>query len=116
MFVDNKNHKIAVTIDKIGFDEKIAKLEIALYSSVYEKHVRPNVFVPYPECMASDANPFLDIDLCIVCGEGHDKSKGQMLLCDKSISPYATCNRTTHIKCAGLKKIPKGEWFCTECE
>lgn len=115
MFVDNNNHKIAVTIDEIGFDAKIAKLEIELYSSVYAKNVRPNKFVPYPQCMASDANPFPDIDLCIVCGEGHDKSKGQMLLCDKSISLHATCNHATHVKCAGLNKIPKGYWFCPEC-
>lgn len=116
MFVDDQNHKIAVRLDERGYDDDIAQKEIALYSAIYEKNVRPNTYVPYPECMKPTANPYVDIDLCLVCGgEFGDKEHGPMLLCDKKISPLKTCNHTMHMRCAGLDKVPSGKWFCTDC-
>lgn len=32
-----------------------------------------------------------------------------MLLCDG-------CDAGCHLKCAGLRRVPKGDWFCGACE
>lgn len=116
VYVDNKNHKIAVRIDWLGYDADIAQKEIALYCAMYAKKVRPNVFVPYPQCMAVDANPFPDIDCCLVCGKRGSFQGDRLLLCDKRISDFALCNRTMHVKCAGLDKVPDSTWYCCKCD
>ena len=45
------------------------------------------------------------------CHEFEDGSRGlwAMILCD-------TCECGVHVKCAGLKKVPAGEWHCMDCE
>lgn len=115
VYVDNKNHKIAVRINEPGYDDEIAQKEIALYSAVYAKNVRPNAFVPYPQCMAFNANPFPDIDSCLSCGDRDNFPGDRLLMCDKKISPFARCNHTMHMQCAGLDKIPDEDWFCCNC-
>ena len=115
VYVDNKNHKIAVRINESGYDYEIAQKEIAFYSAVYARDVRPNAFVPYPQCMDFNANPFPDIDSCLSCGDRDNHKGDRLLLCDKKISSFARCNHTMHMMCAGLDEIPKGDWFCCKC-
>jgi len=37
-----------------------------------------------------------------------DEATNPMLICDG-------CDATCHLKCAGLKAVPVGDWFCVEC-
>ena len=42
-------------------------------------------------------------DSCHACGEG-----GKLICCD-------SCPSAWHLKCVGLKRVPKGVWCCAEC-
>jgi len=37
-----------------------------------------------------------------------------MLLCDFRTRD-GFCNKTMHVKCAGLTRVPDGAWFCRDC-
>ena len=55
------------------------------------------------------------IDQCIVClGSMDGPGPLEMLLCDFRTKD-GVCNKTTHVKCAGLTQIPDGPWFCKDC-
>ena len=44
-----------------------------------------------------------------VCGECHDADgPGALLMCE-------ACTAVAHVTCAGLRKVPKGDWFCRSC-
>ena len=43
-------------------------------------------------------------DYCLICFEG-----GNLICCD-------SCPRTVHAACLGLSKIPKGDFYCFDCE
>jgi hypothetical protein len=43
-------------------------------------------------------------DFCFKCGEG-----GDLLCCDG-------CPNAAHKQCIGMKKVPKGNWFCEVCQ
>lgn len=43
-------------------------------------------------------------DECYKCKDG-----GKLIMCEN-------CPRVAHLKCAGLVKIPKGEWLCEHCK
>jgi len=45
-------------------------------------------------------------DICDVCELG-----GLLLCCDGK-----QCPKAYHLKCADLKKEPKGEWRCPQCQ
>jgi origin recognition complex subunit 4 len=46
---------------------------------------------------------------CSICN-GLDSKKGnQIILCD-------SCDFALHLKCYGLSKVPKGDWYCKDCE
>jgi len=46
---------------------------------------------------------------CSICN-GLDSKKGnQIILCD-------SCDFAVHLKCYGLSKVPKGDWYCKDCE
>ncbi len=45
---------------------------------------------------------------CVSCNEVEIPEDNPMLLCDN-------CDAGCHVKCAGLKKVPKGSWFCKNC-
>ncbi|KAK7401612.1 hypothetical protein VNO78_13226 [Psophocarpus tetragonolobus] len=49
--------------------------------------------------IGKDGNYFV----CEVCNDG-----GKLLCCE-------ACPRTYHLKCIGLKSLPKGEWICSNC-
>jgi urease beta subunit len=44
-------------------------------------------------------------DPCEACGKPGDKTT---LICD-------SCDGEYHLKCAALKEVPKGDWFCSHC-
>eukprot|EP00039_Didymoeca_costata_P015572 m.267887 g.267887 ORF g.267887 m.267887 type:complete len:1345 (+) comp16251_c3_seq1:224-4258(+) len=56
----------------------------------------------------SDKNGFesenFDPDSCGICGE-----PGDLVCCDM-------CARSCHLECVGLRRIPRGDWFCSKCE
>lgn len=56
---------------------------------------------PEEEEDAADARP------CPVCGECDNEDV--LLLCDRCDAPY-------HTFCIGLERVPRGNWFCMECE
>jgi origin recognition complex subunit 4 len=46
---------------------------------------------------------------CAVC-KGLDSKKGnEMILCD-------SCDFAVHLNCYDLPKVPKGDWFCRDCQ
>ena len=47
---------------------------------------------------------FRHSDECFKCDDG-----GKLIMCEN-------CPRVAHLKCAGLKKVPEGEWLCGECK
>jgi len=47
---------------------------------------------------------------CELCGDTDD-SVEEILLCDKE-----GCDKGCHVTCAGLKKVPTGNWYCAECK
>lgn len=50
-----------------------------------------------------------DDEPCAVC-KGLDSEKGnKMILCN-------SCDFAVHLKCYDLPKIPKGDWFCRDCQ
>lgn len=44
-------------------------------------------------------------DPCAVCGVDDDNLA---IICDG-------CDRAHHVKCLGLKTVPKGKWYCVDC-
>ena len=42
-------------------------------------------------------------EICVVCGLG-----GDILCCE-------TCPNVAHTNCAGLAKVPEGDWYCRDC-
>jgi hypothetical protein len=44
-----------------------------------------------------------NLDFCYKCGEG-----GELICCDG-------CPNAVHKQCAGMKRVPKGTWFCEGC-
>lgn len=44
-------------------------------------------------------------DQCIICGQG-----GMLMQCDG-----AGCHHALHVKCIGLPRVPRGNWFCKVC-
>lgn len=64
------------------------------------------LYVPEP----INKTPDIDSDLLYcVCNE---KSYGDMICCDDSSCRIGWF----HFACVGLKKAPKGKWFCEECK
>jgi hypothetical protein len=56
------------------------------------------------------------LDQCLVCLGTMDADDGPlaMLLCDFRTRD-GFCNKTMHVKCAGLTRVPDGAWFCRDC-
>ncbi|CAG9465408.1 unnamed protein product [Pedinophyceae sp. YPF-701] len=48
-----------------------------------------------------------DDDVCFVCEASEDGD--ELLLCDG-------CENAAHLGCAGLKRVPRGEWYCQPCK
>ena len=44
---------------------------------------------------------------CVICGSADDGDV--LLLCDG-------CDKAYHKKCAGVRRVPKGDWFCSTCK
>jgi hypothetical protein len=60
-------------------------------------------------CAAATVDdPYLDVS-CELCGDPGDEAK--MILCD-------ACERGYHTYCLmpRLKRVPRGDWFCTRCK
>ena len=55
-------------------------------------------------------------DACLVCGSATTGNTEdlEMLLCDFKVG-QGLCNKTMHVKCAGLASVPDGFWFCVDC-
>ena len=45
---------------------------------------------------------------CLVCGGKTSVAPNMIILCDG-------CPCGAHVKCLGLKTVPKGDWFCKAC-
>ena len=55
------------------------------------------------------------LDQCLVCmGSLDGEGDMQMLLCDFR-KKDGTCDKTMHLKCAGLSRVPSGPLFCKDC-
>jgi origin recognition complex subunit 4 len=51
----------------------------------------------------------VDDEVCAVCS-GLDSKKGnEIIFCD-------SCDFAVHLKCYDLPKIPRGDWFCRDCQ
>lgn len=49
-------------------------------------------------------------DACFVCGKrDHKTAERNLLLCDG-------CPHVVHVNCAGLKRTPPGDFFCSDCK
>ena len=57
----------------------------------------------------------MDHCACLLCGLHEKKELGEMLLCDAVVGRSKTCDRTMHVLCAGLDRVPKGKWYCPTC-
>lgn len=53
--------------------------------------------------MRSDASREWD-ENCYICEDG-----GNMLCCEG-------CSKVAHVKCLKLKKAPKDDWYCNDCQ
>eukprot|EP00658_Telonema_sp_P-2_P049860 TRINITY_DN37950_c0_g2_i1.p1 TRINITY_DN37950_c0_g2~~TRINITY_DN37950_c0_g2_i1.p1 ORF type:complete len:432 (-),score=46.97 TRINITY_DN37950_c0_g2_i1:392-1687(-) len=65
------------------------------------------------ECGAAKCRGYLgaasavETIVCTKCSRGDDESN--LIICER-------CRiNAQHVQCAGLAKVPKGEWFCPEC-
>jgi hypothetical protein len=50
-------------------------------------------------------------EIICICRAPYDKDKDNVIGCDNENCPYVWL----HFKCAGVKRVPKGQWFCKEC-
>jgi len=50
-------------------------------------------------------------EACAVCSGLDSKGKNPIILCDGE-----DCDYSVHIKCCQLSAVPRGKWFCSECE
>ncbi|KAJ8610705.1 hypothetical protein CTAYLR_005671 [Chrysophaeum taylorii] len=50
-----------------------------------------------------EAVPRSEEEACLVCEGG-----GEVVICDG-------CERVAHLACVGLRRVPRGEWFCRAC-
>ncbi|KAE9363079.1 hypothetical protein N431DRAFT_490007 [Stipitochalara longipes BDJ] len=48
---------------------------------------------------------------CVICSGLDSKAKNPIILCDGE-----DCDYSVHIKCCQLSTVPRGKWFCEECE
>ena len=65
------------------------------------------VETPHPE---EEEEEFEDDDVaCAVCKRLDSKRGNEIILCEN-------CNFAVHLKCYDLPKIPKGDWFCRDCQ
>lgn len=54
---------------------------------------------------AVDGSGVAPLEVCRVCRKG-----GTLLLCDGD-----GCGGAYHLNCVGVKRVPKGDWFCRDC-
>jgi origin recognition complex subunit 4 len=50
-----------------------------------------------------------DETACAVCQGLQSKKGNEMILCEN-------CDFAVHLKCYGLPKIPRGDWYCRDCQ
>ena len=73
------------------------------------------LFIAEPSHLLSDLPRYPEhIDssiVCLICDKEKDRSKGNLLECEKCDQPY-------HPLCLNppLTVVPEGEWFCPECK
>ena len=73
-----------------------------------------------PEDLDSALSEQLSLSPCLVCG-GIDETDdlGPLLICDfrttMSDAGCMPCNKVMHVRCAGLDRVPEGDWFCSHC-
>jgi origin recognition complex subunit 4 len=48
---------------------------------------------------------------CVICSGLDSKAKNPIILCDGE-----DCDYSVHIKCCQLSAVPRGKWFCEECD
>jgi origin recognition complex subunit 4 len=48
---------------------------------------------------------------CAICSGLDSKAKNPIILCDGE-----DCDYSVHIKCCQLSTVPRGKWFCEECD
>ena len=72
------------------------------------------------------------MDFCDVCGSNADEEK--LLICENCVTGWSSsdedekevgrsanqhtklqCFGSAHTFCLGLRRIPKGDWYCSEC-
>jgi hypothetical protein len=75
------------------------------------------------------------MDFCDVCGSSADEEK--LLVCENCVTGWSSsdeddeeeinygrpgnqhtklqCFGSAHTFCVGLRRIPKGDWYCSEC-
>jgi hypothetical protein len=68
-------------------------------------HEGGSIAVPPPVQAQEDDDESVD-QACLVCGR-RDR-EDQLLLCDG-------CEAAAHFDCAGLPRVPHGDWFCRDC-
>ena len=59
--------------------------------------------------MSVEGSEKSSLSVCFIC-EKRDRINRKLIICDS-----AECKRVTHLKCSGLKREPKGKWFCMMC-
>ncbi|CAI2381498.1 unnamed protein product [Moneuplotes crassus] len=47
-------------------------------------------------------------DSCLICNSSDTSQENSLILCDQ-------CNCMAHLRCYGLREVPKGKWFCYKC-
>eukprot|EP00325_Prymnesiales_sp_UTEX-LB-985_P003595 CAMPEP_0174712708 /NCGR_PEP_ID=MMETSP1094-20130205/13617_1 /TAXON_ID=156173 /ORGANISM="Chrysochromulina brevifilum, Strain UTEX LB 985" /LENGTH=456 /DNA_ID=CAMNT_0015911805 /DNA_START=57 /DNA_END=1423 /DNA_ORIENTATION=- len=96
---DDDDNASSVPTSKIGAATATAKATV-------KAEVQADMEVEEEEDEEDDEED--DNDLCDTCGEAGD---GDVLLCCDG----AGCKAQFHLACVGLKKLPKGDWFCVAC-
>ena len=102
------------SVNKISTLKKGRKPRVLLYEDTGEptskggkgkKQVHSAEGTPQPEAEEADS----DDEPCAIC-KGLDSKKGnEIILCDN-------CDFAAHQKCYDVLKIPKGDWFCRDCQ
>ena len=93
-----------ISTHRIYMDSSFTERLIKTLTTFYVQHFLPELITHYLQCKEARKTPVY----CLCQAEEH----GKMVQCENPSCKYVWF----HFSCVGLKRSPKGSWFCPQCK